>query len=313
MEEKILEPKELRRKYVGAQVVMVTPFREDYSLDEEGLRHNTNFLIENGVHVLQPCGSTGEFWSLTPEEHKLVIKIVVEEAKGKVPVVPGTAHSGTKLTVELSKYAEEVGADGAMIVPPYYERPTIEGINQHYRTVAEAINIGIVVYNNPWTSKVTIGPELMSRLADIPNIVAVKEMTADMRLALNLIMKTGDRLTYSMGAGEILAPYFYMSGAKGHVTGIANFAPKIAIEMYEAAMKGDWGIVNEIHKKIFPYLELDAKLNRKHRGTMYITIIKEAMRMLELPGWPPRKPLLPLSGEERGELKGVLEKIGVLE
>ena len=291
---------------------MVTPFNEDYSINEEGLRANTRFLIEKGVHVLQPCGSTGEFWALTPEEHKRAIEVVVEEARGKIPVVPGTAHSGTKLTVELSRYAEEVSADGVMIVPPYYEKPTTEGIYQHYKTVAEAINIGIVIYNNPWTSKVTIGPELMSRLADIPNIVAVKETTADMRMALNLIMKTGDRLTYSMGSGEILAPYFYMSGAKGHVTGIANFAPRISVEMYEAAMKADWGRVNRIHKKIFPYLDLVAKLSEEHKGTMYITIFKEAMKMLDLPGWPPRKPLLPLSDEERGELKDVLKNIGIL-
>lgn len=303
---------ELKEKYVGAQVVMVTPFNEDYSLDLEGLRSNTRFLIKNGVQVLQPSGSTGEFWSLTPEEHKRVIKTVVDEARGRVPVVPGTAHSGTNLTVELSKYAEEVGADGVMIVPPYYQIPTVEGLYEHYRTVAEAINIGIVIYNNPWTSKVTIGPELMSRLAGIPNIVAVKETTADMRLAFRLIMLTGDRLTYSMGSGEILAPYFYMSGAKGHVTGMANFAPQIAVAMYEAAMKKDWAKVNEIHRKIFPYLDLIAKLVEKHKGTMYITVIKEAMRMLGLPGWPPRKPLLPLTDEEREELKRVLKEIGVL-
>lgn len=308
-----MNPKDLRKKYIGVQVVMVTPFKKDFSLDEEGLRYNTNFLIENGVHVLQPCGSTGEFWSMTSEENKKTIKIVVEEAKGRVPVVPGTGHSGTGLAVEMSKYAEEVGADGVMIMPPYYQKPTIEGIYEHYKTVAEAINIGIVVYNNPWTTKVRIGTELMKSLLKIPEIVAVKETCGDMGLAYRLIRLTGDKLTYSMGMGEILAPYFYMSGAKGHVTTLANFAPRLSVEMYDAAMKKDWGKVNEIHFKLGPYLEFTATLGEKHAGTVFISAVKEAMNMLDLPGGLPRRPLLPLSDEEKDELREILKKLGLLE
>lgn len=308
----VLTPEELRERYIGAQVVMVTPFKGDHSLDEEGLRMNTKFLMESGVHVLQPCGSTGEFWSLSPEEHKRVIRIVVEEAGGRVPVVPGTSHSGTRMTVELSRYAEEVGADGVMIVPPYYEKPTPEGVYQHYKAVAEAIRIGIVVYNNPGTSKFTIGPELMERLAEIPNIVAVKETTGDMSMALRLLEKTGCRLTYSMGTGEILAPYFYMSGARGHVTGLGNFAPRVAVEMYELAARREWDRLIELHKRIFPYLELNERLSERHGGSMYITLIKEAMRLMGLPGWPPRKPLITLRDDEREELIGVLKRMGLL-
>jgi len=307
-----MEPEELREKYIGVQCVMVTPFREDFSVDEDGLKRLTEFLIENGVHVLQPTGSTGEFFSLTSEEHKRVIKIVVDETAGRVPVVPGTSHSGTKMTVEISKYAESVGADGVMIVPPYYELPTLKGIYEHFKTVAKSIKIGIVVYNNPSTSKITIGPELMRKLAKIPNIVAVKESTANMTLALRLLSQLGDRLTFSMGSGEELAPFYYMSGAKGHVSAIANFAPKIAVSMYEAAMKKDWNEVMKIHSKLIPYFELDHRLSEKNRGTMYISMVKEAMKMLGLPGWPPRKPLLPLHDDEREELKKVLVKMGIL-
>ena len=303
---KVMEPEELKEKYVGAQCVMVTPFKEDFSVDEDGLKLVTDFLIENGVHVLQPTGSTGEFFSLTPEEHKRVIKIVVEEVGGRVPVVPGTSHSGTKMTIEMSKYAESVGADGVMIVPPYYQLPTLEGIYEHYKAVAESIKIGIVVYNNPWTSKITIGPELMRKLAEIPNIVAVKKTTRNMTLALRLLNKLGDRLTFSMGSGEELAPFYYMCGAKGHVTAIANFAPKFAVGMYEAAMRKDWDEVMKIHSKLTPYFELNHRLGEKNKGTMYISMTKEAMKMLGLPGWPPRKPLLPLHDDEREELRKVL-------
>ncbi|MEM2922456.1 MAG: dihydrodipicolinate synthase family protein, partial [Candidatus Bathyarchaeia archaeon] len=269
------------------------------------------FLIKSGIHVLQPTGSTGEFFSLTPEEHKRVIKVVVEEAGGRVPVVPGTAHSGTKMTVEISRYAESVGADGVMIVPPYYQMPTLEGIYEHYKTVAESIKVGIVVYNNPWTSKITIGPELMRRLAEIPNVVAVKETTGNINLSLRLLKKLGKKLTFSMGSGEELAPYYYLSGAKGHVTAIGNFAPKFAVGMYEAAMRKDWDEVMKIHSNLMPYFELDNRLSEKNKGTMYISMTKEAMRMLGLPGYPPRKPLLPLNDREREELKNILNNIGV--
>lgn len=307
-----MDPEELREKYIGCQVVMVTPFREDYSLDEDGIRCLTNFLIEAGVQVLQPCGSTGEFWSLTPEEHKRVIKIVVDEAAGRVPVIPGTAHSGTKLTVELSKYAEEVGADGVMIVPPYYQIPTLEGIYEHYKTVAEAIKIGIVIYNNPGTSKITIREELMEKLATIQNVVAVKDTTADMWLSLRMLRRLGDKLTFSMGSGESLAAGYYLAGGRGHVSAFANFAPTLSVAMYKAAMNEDWEKVKELDAKMAPFFELDQRLSDKHQGTIYITLTKEACRMLGLPGFPPRKPLLPLEDDEREELRVVLEKIGVL-
>lgn len=307
-----MDPEKLREKYVGCQVVMVTPFKDDYSLDEDGIRRLTNFLIKGGVQVLQPCGSTGEFWSLTPEEHKKVIKIVVDEADGRIPVVPGTAHSGTKLAVVFSKYAEEVGADGVMIVPPYYHIPTLDGIYEHYKTVAEAIKIGIVIYNNPFTSKITIREELMEKLATIPNVVAVKDTTADMQLSLRLLRRFGDRLTFSMGSGESLAAGYYLAGGKGHVSSFANFAPTLPVAMYTAAKDRDWEKVKELDTKMAPFFELRQKLSNKHQGTVYITLTKEACRMLELPGFPPRKPLLPLEKNERQELRTVLAKMGIL-
>jgi len=307
-----MDPEKLREKYVGCQVVMVTPFKDDYSLDEDGIRRLTNFLIKGGVQVLQPCGSTGEFWSLTPEEHKKVIKIVVDEADGRIPVVPGTSHSGTKLAVVFSKYAEEVGADGVMIVPPYYHIPTLDGIYEHYKTVAEAIKIGIVIYNNPFTSKITIREELMEKLATIPNVVAVKDTTADMQLSLRLLRRFGDRLTFSMGSGEYLAAGYYLAGGKGHVSSFANFAPALSVAVYKAAKDRDWEKVKELDTKMAPFFELRQKLSNKHQGTVYITLTKEACRMLELPGFPTRKPLLPLKKNERQELRTVLAKMGIL-
>lgn len=306
-----MEPEELKEKLAGVNCVMLTPFKEDYTLDEDGLRTNTRFLIENGVNVLIPAGSTGEFWSLTPEEHKKVIETVVDEAKGKAIVVAGTGHSGTKLTIELSQYAEKVGADGVMIVPPYYQTPTLEGIYEHYKAVAKSIKIGIVIYNNPWTSKITIRTELMKKLAEIPNIVAVKETSGDLRLAFRLIYQLGNRLTFLAGS-EILAPFYYMLGAKGHVTSTANFAPQISVNLYKAAMEKNWEKTMNVYSVLAPYFEFVERMTEKNKGTMFISIAKEAMRALNLPGWPPRKPLLPLNDEERQELKEILKKMGLL-
>lgn len=300
----------MKERYAGAQCVMVTPFTEDYRLDEDGLRSNTRFLIKNAVHVLQPTGSTGEFSALSPEEHKKVIRIVVEEAGGKVPVVPGTAHSSTKLTIELSQYAEKVGADGVMIVPPYYQAPTLDGIYDHYKAVADAIRIGIVVYNFPGATNIEIGPELLEKLAEIPRIVGFKESSGDMVVALRVLARFRNRLTFTIG-GELFAPYYYMSGARGHVTSIANFAPQFAVDMYEAARRKDWEKVREIHGKVVTYFDLHARFDQAKGGSRYVPIVKEAMKMLNLPGWPPRKPLLPLDDEEREELRKVLKEMGL--
>lgn len=307
-----LTPEELKEKYVGVQVVMVTPFHEDFSLDEDGLRRNTRFLVESGVHILHPTGSTGEFWNLTPEEHKRAMEIVIDEAKGKIPVVPGTGYSGTKQTIEMSRYAEEIGADGVMVVPPYYVVPTPEGIYEHYKTLAQSLKIGIVVYNNPSMTKINLGSDLLAKLAEIPNIVAVKDTSRDIIDIFSHQYLLGDKLTFSVGLGELEAPYFYLSGGRGHVSDIANFAPHIALGMYNAAMEKDWEKISKLHFKLNPYFDFIEKLSKSKNGMIWITILKEAMRILGMPGWPPRKPLLPLTKKEREELKEILKKIGIL-
>lgn len=307
-----MEPKELKEKYVGVQVVMVTPFREDFSLDEEGLRSNTKFLIEQGVHCLHPVGSTGEFWNLTPDEHKRVMEIVIEEAKGKVPVIPGTGFSGTKQTIEMSKYAEELGADGVLIVPPYYVVPTPAGMYAHFKALADALKIGIIVYNNPGMVKVALSTDLMAKLAEIPNVIAVKDTTRDIIDLFSHLYSLSDRLTFTIGLGELQAPYFYLSGGKGHVSENANFAPQICLDMYNAAMKKDWQSLADQHRNLYPFFEFVERITQKKQGLVWITVIKEAMKIVGLPGWPPRKPLLPFSEDERNELREVLKKIGVV-
>ncbi|MEM2154833.1 MAG: 4-hydroxy-tetrahydrodipicolinate synthase [Nitrososphaeria archaeon] len=306
-----MEPSELKERYVGVQVVMVTPFKKDYSLDEDGLKENVRYLLKHKVHVLHPTGSTGEFWNLTTEEHKRVIKLVVDEVGGKVPVIPGTGYSGTKQTIEISKYAEDVGADGVLVLPPYYVVPTPEGIYQHFKALAESIKIGIIVYNNPSMTKISLSTELLRKLATLPNIVAVKDTTRDIIDIFLHLYALGDKLTFSVGLGELQAPYFYLSGGKGHISELANFAPTLAVEMYNLALKHKWDQMIDLHKRLYPYFEFVERKSRESSGMIWISIIKEAMKLLNLPGWPPRKPLLPLDKKDVSELKDILKEIGL--
>lgn len=308
-----LKDEKLKKKIRGVSVVMVTPFKpENYDVNIKGLEENTEFLIKNKVNVLIPCGSAGEFFSLSMDEHKSVIKTVVEVADGRVPVFAGTGQSSTKATVELSRYAEDVGADGVMIMPPYYVLPGEEDIYQHYKSVSKTIKIGIIIYNIPSRTGVCIHPELMARLAEIDNVIGVKETSGDFKLFYRMIKLLRDRIEFSAGHGEIFAPYFLVSGASGIVSGIANFAPQFSLGIYNAALENDWTKVREIHFKMEPLYTFMETLKSKRKGTVYPAIFKESMNMLGLKGGTVRKPLLPLSQEERSELKRTLEEIEVL-
>jgi len=299
---------ELKEKLRGVLVVMVTPFTEKDEVDEEGLRENTRFLVEKGVNVLVPTGSTGEFYALFDDERKKVIRTVVDEANGKVPVVAGTAHAGTKLTLEMSRYAEDVGADGAMIVSPYYHHPSDEGIYQHYRTVAEGLNIGIMVYNNPRTSKVTIKPPLMARLAEIDQIVADKETTYDMKQFHDMISLVGDKIQVLCGMGELWYSFVAPLGSPGFISSTANFAPEISLNLYHAAEKGDFAEVKRVIEFISPLERLSDKL-----GHRFVSMVKEAMNLLGLSGGRVRLPLTPLTENEEKELRKALASLGKLE
>ena len=172
---------ELKKAMKGVFVVQITPFNKDGSLDLEGMRANTRWLVERMSgkdFVLIPAGSTGEFYAMSDDECKAVIKMVVEEVNGRLQVIAGTGRAGTRETVKMCQYAESVGVDGVMVILPYYQVPEEEGMYQHYKQIAENINIGIMVYNNPTVSGSWIKPTLMAKLSKIPNIIGGKENTS---------------------------------------------------------------------------------------------------------------------------------------
>lgn len=309
-------------------IVQVTPFRSDESLDLEGLKINTEFLVEKrhlGPMVLVPTGSTGEFYALNDEERKKVISTVVDIAGGKIPVIAGTMRAGAKWTVEISRYAEDVGADGVMVVLPYYHIPGEEGLLRYYKEIATSINIGLLIYNNPDVSKIYINPQLMKRIvSEIPNVIGVKENTPYVATFYEQVKAVGSKIPIIQGRGE----WWYIStvllGAKGYISGYANFMPEVSFEILKAGNSKNFSKLTEFLERISILEEFIAEMNVKYgpttsilpppyiQGYMVYAVIKAAMDIIGLRGGRVRLPLLDLKDEDKKRLKKILlEDIGL--
>ena len=325
-----MKPQELKENTKGIVHLVMTHFDEEGEVDEKAIRvsvkHVANAL--KGIDaVFLTTGSTAEFYAMTDEECKKIIKMVIEEVNGEYPVITGTARAGTKWTIEMSQYAQDAGADGVMIISPYYNPVTQEGLYRHYKKIAESIDIGIMIYNNPVISKLWIPPELMARLSKIENVVALKENTAD-ALKYYWMQKAVDPedMVIICGIGQLMFPFEAIYGCPGFVTELANFAPHIAVDFYKAAMKRDFDKLTELTDKIAPYHRFINKLAQK-RGVLptilsqymsgsvlpfYQSIIKEAMSLIGLPGGKVREPMENLTAQEKEMLREVLENMDVL-
>jgi 4-hydroxy-tetrahydrodipicolinate synthase len=303
---------ELKEKLQGVSVVMITPFKENLELDEEGLRKNARFLIEKGVRegtgFLVPAGSTGECFNLTNEERKRVFKIVVEEAKGEVPVVAGCNHVNTQGVIELARYAEDVGAEGVMIMPPYYGCASDDMMVKFYREIADEINIGIMVYNNSEVSGVDIPIEAMLRIAEIENVVAYKDCTENFIKYDLTTIALGDKINVLDGSGDFCEPYGMMIGRKGFITGFANFIPEIFLDTYKAVREGNYEKAKDLHIKLYPLYNFCVTRSYDHQGP-FISMIKEATNIRKLPAGPVRPPLLPVRDEDKTKLEEIISNL----
>lgn len=234
----------------GALTAIVTPFR-DGEVDERALRELVEFQIQGGVDGLVPCGSTGESATLTHAEHDQVVKIVIEQARRRVPVVAGTGSNSTAEAIRLTAAAREAGADGALMISPYYNKPTQEGIYRHYRTVATAVDLPIIVYNIPGRTASNIAPETFARLCEVRNIVAIKEASGSMDQTSDIRRLCGDRLTILSGDDSLTLPLMAL-GAKGVIATVSNVMPRETHELTAAALAGDFARARELHYKLLP-------------------------------------------------------------
>jgi len=292
----------LAEQWFGVYPVICTPFTEDEALDEGALRRHIRFLLDAGVHGLIPTGSTSEFASLSEAERKRVVDITMDEVKGRVPVVVGTAAVSTRDTIMYSQYAERAGAEGVMIVPPYYCHPTEREIYQHYQAVAESIHLPIMVYNNPWTSGVDMQPALVARLAEIEHVAYIKESSGDMRRVSEIMRLCGDKMTVFCGADNLALEMFAV-GIQGWVAAPANAIPKQCVQLYElAAVKKDLEQARELYFKMLPFFTA-------LESGQFVQYVKASLEILGRSIGAPRRPLLWPAEEDYRKLEGILRAL----
>jgi 4-hydroxy-tetrahydrodipicolinate synthase len=238
--------------FTGSMVALVTPFKEG-KVDWQSLEALVDFHIQNGTNGIVPCGTTGESATLDHKEHHEVIERVTKAVNKRIPVIAGTGSNSTTEAVALTKEAEKAGADGALMISPYYNRPTQEGIYQHYKKVASEVGIPIIVYNIPGRTGSKIEPETLARLAEIKNVAGVKEATGSVDQAIDVIRLCGDNLAVYSGEDSLTFSLMALGG-KGVISTVANIAPKEMSELTNACLDGKWGRGRDLQLKLVPLI-----------------------------------------------------------
>ncbi len=287
----------------GAITALVTPFRNG-AVDDKAIAELVEEQIAAGIDGLVPVGTTGESPTLSFEEHIHVIAQVVKAARRRVPIVAGTGSNSTAEAIELSKAAREVGADALLHVTPYYNKPTQDGLIKHFTAVAEAVPLPIILYNVPGRTSCDLLPDTVARMCDVPNIVGVKEATANVVRATQIIQKCGARMTVLSGDDFTMYP-LYAVGARGVISVLSNIAPGWVAEMWDAVQAGDWARARALHYRLQPLTEL------LFAETSPIPI-KGAMALAGKIADEIRAPLYPLAGAARERMKALLQAEGLL-
>jgi 4-hydroxy-tetrahydrodipicolinate synthase len=288
--------------FAGLTVAIVTPFREG-QVDIEALQRNVGLQIEAGTTCVCPAGTTGESPTLSHPEHERVIAAVVEAAGGKIKVMAGTGSNSTEEALRLTRWAAKRGADAALVVAPYYNKPTQEGFYEHYKALAQAVDIPICVYNIPGRTAKNIEPETIVRMAELPNITMVKEATGSMDQASYVLARTD--LTLLSGDDSLTLPLMSL-GARGVVSVVGNIVPRDVIAMLRAFDAGKLDEARRLHYKLFPLCRDMLSLSTNPIP------IKAAMQMLRLDTGELRMPLTPLTPAQQDSLHKTLADYGLL-
>jgi 4-hydroxy-tetrahydrodipicolinate synthase len=283
--------------FKGVITALVTPLRND-RVDEEALRRLVDEQIAAGIDGLVPVGTTGESPTLTSEEHIRVVEIVVAQTKKRVPVIAGTGANSTKEAIELTLAAKAVGADATLQVTPYYNKPTQDGLFRHFKTIAEAAGLPMVVYNVPSRTGCDLLPDTIARLCDVPLMVGVKEATGNLQRAAQIIARVGDRLSLLSGDDATAMP-LYAVGGHGCISVVSNVAPADMAAMWDAAAAGNWQRARALHYKLFPLSEgLFIEANP--------IPVKAALAMMGKIADEIRPPLYPMAGANRDKVRKIL-------
>jgi 4-hydroxy-tetrahydrodipicolinate synthase len=283
---------------------LATPFTPEGDLDEEALRAEVRHLLDQGVHGLTVCGSTGEGHTLSIEESVRISEIAVEESRGRVPVVTGIIRDSTREVIRYGKAVKETGVDGLQITPVHYLfSPGEEGTYAYYEAIGSAVGLPIVIYNVvPWN---TVSPELLLRLSEIPQVVAVKQSGGDIHKLADLLRANRGRLQVLTAVDDLLYPSF-MLGADGAVAAILTVLPELCVQLWDACQRGDYRQARALHERILPVWRAANHPDMPSR-------MKAAIELRGRRVGPARHPLLPVSAAVRAELEAALDQAGALE
>ena len=286
----------------GVFSALATPFTADEDLDESGLRKLVDRTIDAGVHGLVPCGSTGEFSTLTRSERERVLEVVIDQTAGRVPVVPQTGATSTREAVELSRHAEGLGADAIMVVAPYYEPFTIAETKRYYADVAGSVAIPVMAYNLPAATGVNLTPQILGEIIDeVPNVKYVKDTSGDFTAAAQLIHEYGDAVSVFVGWDTLFLAAL-LEGAAGSVIGAANVVPRQLVSVYDAVQSSDLASARKQWKALFPLMSTFISGG-------YTAAIKGALDLIGASAGPQRGPGADVDGERLAALKRNLERL----
>jgi 4-hydroxy-tetrahydrodipicolinate synthase len=291
--------------FTGCGTALVTPFGSDRSLDEPALRRLVQRQIKAGIDFLVPCGTTGESPTLTHEEHLRVVEITLEEANGKTPVLGGAGGYNTAEVIHLAKELKAMGADGILSVTPYYNKPTQEGLYQHYKAIAAAVALPIVVYSVQGRTGVNVEPATLKRLAEVDNIVGVKEASGNIAQQAAVLNAVPERFAVLSGDDAITIPLIALGG-RGLISVVANEIPAETTQLVQAALKGHYAKARELQRRYFGLMEI----NFVESNPMPVKYAMSQMGLLE-PVW--RLPMVAPSEASRAKIDAVLRSLGMFE
>lgn len=289
--------------FKGCGTALVTPFREDLSLDEEAMRRLVKRQIEEGVHFLIPCGTTGESPTLTKREHLRVVEITLEEAKGKVPVLAGAGGYNTQEVIELAQKVEALGADGILSVTPYYNKPTPDGLFEHYRAIASATRLPIVVYNVPTRTGLNTAPATLARLATIDNVVGVKEASGNIGQVAAIFQELPEDFLVLSGDDPVTLALMALGGV-GVISVASNEIPGAMSQLCDLCLKSDFAAARKIHRRYHALMEVN--FIETSPGP-----VKAALAMMGLIDMNYRLPIVPPRRESEDKIARVLAEVGL--
>lgn len=295
----------MAKEIQGIVVPVVTPFHRDESVNEDGLRVIVDYLVENGVHGLFPCGSQSEFWALSIDEKKRVMDVVIAQNAGRAFVMPSTGAITTRESVELTQYAERAGADAVSVITPFFIRPSNAELVEHYVRIAASVSIPVLAYNNPDRTNLSIAPSVAAAVAQrASNFVGIKDSSGDLTNTMAYISACPKGFRTFMGRDTLI--YAGLSyGCVGAVAATANVAPDLVVGIYNAYQAGDLALALQRQRQLEP-------LRRAFTLGSFPVVVKDAMELMGLPAGPCRAPIQSLVGQPREELIAILKGMGKL-